>query len=456
MKKIKENKIILFLFLVSTLVFIFQRFSGGAHWDFTLYAANGKSLFSRGVYYEWWVSPLTPFILGLFSFAGDFLSEYIYIVFVSSLFLISCMKFSETFKIDRTLFYSTFINGYIIFYGIRNGTELLSLSFLMLFFAYFFKKSNEGTGSVFLSLSFLTRYNNVFLIPLILLKKNIKTIIYSLFVFSIVLIPWLLFNYISTGNPLASIADYYVLVSLQRLYYGNQLMQTVSIVLIGIFVILGLFYKEKITKLKILDISMVLLTLILILSFLNMPFKDIRYLYNFSLPAIYFFVKFFKKTERLLYLVVVINLISILVTLPLFFVNESLPYKNVYEENCMAMSNTWVYFNYYNIPTEPYPWKSLIGQYIDDGYRIILFKYAREPDYSNDEEFLSQFPIIENNTRYIILGNSSLCKEPYKIELSFKERKNQFLMHEYNYTVRRELGCDNNIFSKSICDILKI
>jgi len=453
----KNNKLIIILFLFSTLFFIYQRNSGGVHWDFALYVSNAKYLFSNGFYFEWWVPPFTPFLLGSFSIFGWFLAEYVYIIFVSSLFLFSCLKFSEVFKINKTFFYATFINSYVLYHGLRNGTELLSLSFLILFFTLFFKKNKEFKSSMFLSLSFLTRYSNIFLLPLIFLKKNLKIIFFNFLIFFILLIPWLLYNYVISGNPLTSLSDYYVFIYLQKLYYGDEIISYISLFIIGFFVITFIALRKKLRKfLDLKDASMVFLIVIVIVSFLNMPFKDLRYLFNISLPIIYFFVKFTTKFKKILYLIIAINFITIMTIIPLYTSAEDIYFRNFkFEENCMLMSNAWVYFDYYDIPTEPYPWQEFFDKKVEEGYRIILFKWIREPDYVKNETFLAQFPIIENTSNYVIIGNKNICKEFYKINKTFTERKNEFLLTK-NSTIKEEINCHKDILSKVLCNILEI
>jgi hypothetical protein len=216
-------------------------------------------------------------------------------------------------------------------------------------------------------------------------------------------------------------------------------------------------FRKKLRKfLDLKDGSMIILLLIVIVSFLNMPFKDVRYLFNISLSVIYFFVKFTAKFKKILYLVIAINFIMIMTLIPLYISPEDIFFRDFkFEENCTLMSNAWVYFNYYGIPTEPYPWQEVFDKKVEEGYRVVLFKWIREPDYVKNETFLSQFPLIENTSNYVIIGNKSECKEFYKINKTFTERKNEFLLTK-NSTIREEMNCDGNIFSKALCDAFGI
>ena len=454
---LKDNILVILIFIFSTSFFICQKFFGGAHWDFALYMSNAKNLFSNGLFFEWWVPPLTPFLLGAFSIFGWFLAEYAYITAVSLLFLFSCIKFSETFKINRGFFYAAMTNAYVLYYGLRNGTELLSLSLTILFFAYVFRKNGEKKSSFFLSLAVLARYSNMFLLLFILLNRNIKKIILSVTVFLLVLSPWLLYNYLKTGSPLTSMADYYVLVSLQRLYYSDPFLQGVSLAITAFFVAGMLIFRKKVKSLGLKEISMIILTFISIATFLNLPFRDVRYLFTLTLPLAYFFTKHFQKFKRLIFIILVFNIITTAYIMPEFMSSEDAIFKNIGPlDNCTVMSNVWVYLNYHDIPSEPYPLEEFVGESIDEGYRIVLFKWVKEPVYGGNETFLSQFPMIAKNSNYVILGNSSLCKGYYEINTTFKERKGDFLMRVHNRTIEEELGCYKNELSKALCYMLGI
>ena len=453
---LKKNKLLLLIFLLSTSFFLYQRIFGGVHWDFALYASNARYMFSDGFYFDWWVPPLTPFLLGVFSILTLSLAEYAYIIFVSALFLFSCLKFSETFKIDKLFFYAAFVNYYVLYYGLRNGTELISLSLTMLFFAYIFMK-DEKRSSFFISLSFLARYSNIFLLPFILLNRNLKKIALSALIFLMVLSPWLLFNYLQTGNPFTSIGDYYVLVKLQSSYYSNESLQSIGMIIIIASISFFAIFRNRLRKIiNLKDFSMILLLLLVIITFLNTPFRNARYLFLLTLPLVYLFVKIVPKHKKVLYAILAFNLITTIFIIPDFSYNEDAQFYVDIKEECTMMSNAWVYFDYHGIPTEPYPFREFVNDSINQGYRIILYKWITEPDYNKNETFLAQFPMIENNTNYVILGNREICKEYYTLSNTFKDRKNEYLLKAHNRTIQEELGCYENDVSKALCYILGI
>ena len=89
---IKNNFLIVILFIISTSFFIFQHYNM-LSWDFSSYVLNAKYLFYNGTYFEVYRAPMASFLLGFFLLFNN-LSEYLYIIFVSSLFFYANIKLS--------------------------------------------------------------------------------------------------------------------------------------------------------------------------------------------------------------------------------------------------------------------------------------------------------------------------------------------------------------------------
>ena len=203
---LKENIIIISLFLFSTSFFIYQH-TTGISWDFSSYVLNAKYLFSNGTYFEWFRPPLTPITIGIFSIFGWIIAEYLYIILVSSLFLFSSVKISKKFGVQKELFYIISLSFFTLNNGLNVGTELLTLSLLELVIVYL---DNYKSG-IFMVLSILTRYNNIIYLPLLLFKKEPKKIFTSCILIGLILFPWLIFNFYKTGDPFTSITDLYAM-----------------------------------------------------------------------------------------------------------------------------------------------------------------------------------------------------------------------------------------------------
>ena len=145
-----EKYLLPLLFLSAIIFFIWQHWVG-LSWDFMSYTLNAKYMFNQGAYMEWYRAPFAQFLIGIFSFLTWNIAEYAFIIFVASLHFFACMKFAEKYKMNKLFFYSLSLSPTILLGGLFAGTELLSLSLLMLCFVYL------NQIGFFLSLSFLTR-----------------------------------------------------------------------------------------------------------------------------------------------------------------------------------------------------------------------------------------------------------------------------------------------------------
>ena len=418
--KMLENKFVILLYLFATSFFVYQH-STGLSWDFSSYVLNAKYLFGNGFYFEWYRAPFTPFLLGVLSVFGWRCVEYAYIVLVSTLFMFSCIKLAEKLNISKDLFYSLLLTPFLLNHGLKEGTELLSLSLLQLSVAYL----EENISGIFFSLATLTRYTNFIYLPLILFKKSMKSVIISCCLFSIPFLPWFLFNWYSTSNPLTSLIDAYALNVKFRDYMvmSPKLMDVMSV--IGYYLPLFLLgICTKIAKLKKVDLVMVCFLILTLISYCRVPFKTPRYLFNLILPVSYFSSFLIRdKTPKIIPLSIFI-LNFMLGSLFFLRLEDPTVYRNLISEldECMLRSNAWVYFNYQGIPTDVAPRKELVKQEIERGKRILLFKHIEEPEYVKDENFLKQFKTIKKTEEYIILGDPTKCAPRYKVNKTYLQR----------------------------------
>ena len=214
---LKENKILIIFYILVTIFFIYQHYKI-LNWDFTTYILNAKYLFSNGNYFEWIRNPLTAALIGIFSIFTWKLAPYFYIIFVSFLHFYSSLKIAERFDLNKTIYYLLSLSPFLLLEGLKNSTELLTLSLVQLFLANF----NNLYAGIFFGLAFLSRYTSIGLIPLILFLKKPKKIVIFALIFLLIISPWLIFNYIKTGNALTSIADSYALNVLFRDYINDK------------------------------------------------------------------------------------------------------------------------------------------------------------------------------------------------------------------------------------------
>ncbi|MBS3162926.1 EpsG family protein [Candidatus Woesearchaeota archaeon] len=402
---------ILIVFIVSTIFFIIQHslFLG---WDFSVYVSNAKYLFGNGSYFEIYRPPLTSIILGLFHFLGWKISEYIYIVLVSLLFMYASVKLAKSLKLNPFHFYLLSANVFVLLNGLIEGSELLAFALLELFIAYLI--DDKPFSTLFLSLACLTRYPIVIFFPLILFHKGLKNKIISALLFVVPFIPWFIYNKSHYGNIFYSIADSFALNIIYRDYIQNTLnissILSVANILLPLFII-GVFYfiynKDFSRKNLIFLFSFILI----LYSIFSMKADVTRYYLPLTLPFVFFSVYALSKIPRNISKRIIILFIIITPILLFFSYNnfeEYTPQKELYSLNCSILSNVWAPLNYYGIFASPSPDVRVLDYYIRVGYLIHLDYSASEPDYAFNSTLIAQYPIYSETESYIILGDGCI------------------------------------------------
>lgn len=422
-----RNYLSLAVLLVSTAYFMIQH-SIGPQWDFLVYISNAKYLFDSGTYFEWYRSPLISVFMYLLSFLGWKCSEYLYFVFASALYFVSADLFSRKWKLDMNLFYPLSMSFFFLFYGASNGTEILSISFILLFFAYI-----EHTSSgLFIGLAFLSRYTVAPLLIFLVIQRNIKKMLISLSLFALSLSPWLLYNYYKTGNPLMSMIDSYSLNVKYRLEYMMHPPSVEHFVLvfgllaplfvIGVYRAFSGIRPGQISVRKIIgsglkstcfkDIVMLLMFAVSVYSYMGTPFKVERYLFNLVVPITYFSVRYLQSIDLVKARIIsgsVVILNFIIAFLVLFYTSSSV---NVFlsddfadVKDCKIISNGWAPINYRGFVAEPVPSRThKLVEAIDDNYMFLYFKHVGEPEYMRNQTFSDRLPVIRDSKDYTLYG----------------------------------------------------
>lgn len=464
-----KNPLVALLFIATTSFFIYQHWSG-AQWDFQAYSLNAQYLFGNGSYFEWCRPPLPSVLMGLGNFfvlpAG--VAEYLYIIFVSALFLYSCLEFARRFRFNQTTFYALMLNPFLILVGLSVGTELLSLSLLMLLISFIFSDRDAlkiKSGFV-AGLIFLTRYMAAPYSLLIFFSKKARREPQVLFIFFLTIFlattPWLAYNYVSTGHALTSLADSQAMNVKYRSDYIFQNPSLLDFLVVGNllipFFILGVLRTRRDEKFWALAAVFALTTLMYVL----VPVKTPRYLFNLVLPFAYFAyfaLEDFESKHHIKPSCVFAAFAILSVILFAFqeyssqdqvLVNGEITPANYgfYDvglpKDCMISSNEWVPLNYVGYISVPNPRREEIGNYLDKGYQIVIFYNQSEPEYSSNITFLKSFPVIKNGRDYIVLGNSSLCIKSGKVRLNYLEWLNDTSTYVYGEAVEtnpcRSLG----------------
>lgn len=488
--KTKKEKFIFFIaFSIALSFFIYQHkfFS----WDFAVYTLNAKAVYG-GFYFEWLRPPLAPFILSIFEIFGTNIAQYAYIILCTALYFISLKLFHDRFlrNVENSEFFYLFsINSFILMFGLGIGTELLSLSLIILFFAFYFSKKSF----LFLGLSMLCRYSNIPLLLLVFFSRNIKKIFTGLFIIFLAFLPWLLINFIFTGHALTSIGDYYALNSLEQappkittslsLLFSHFLLIT-NILLP--FLILGIIFKIKNKNTKQereLNLLFLSLTILVILSYLFSPdvIKQPRFLFNLFLPISYFSVfginfllSLSEKRNLKKFLSFSISGLLLVSSLYTFIImdyqgkgltNEYNTIKEVasnINNNCTISSDSWVNFDWMDKKAVPPPKeinltetkKPEIFKMVDEGYNIVLFKNSES--FSVNEKFIEEIKekhkeyIIEDNDKYVWIHKKDKCKHVKNINETYIDSLKRFGEFPKNFT-----GCDALLIKFKIDNICK-
>jgi hypothetical protein len=290
-------------------------------------------------------------------------------------------------------------------YSFSAGSELLSLSFLQLFIAYL----DEWFSGIFFSLAFLTRYNNIMFFPLIFFQKDKKRMFFSLLAASLIVLPWLAYSFINTGDPFISLTDFYLL----NIKFRSNLRQPVKLEyfldVCNYFILSIIIGFCKFLKAK--DKMFWIILLFLLLTFFSYSigaFKDKRYLFNLVLPFGYFSSLAYNK--KIFHAYAILFLFSFFTAVKYFEpLEDGMPYKKAAEslERCETRSNGWIFLNYYGFKAGPIPWKHQVAGMVNEGIRPVIFKSIKEPDFG---DFWDDFQKIEENEDYFVIGNKSLCK----------------------------------------------
>lgn len=441
-----ENPLVTTLFVLSTLFFLIQHYFDFG-WDFAAYIINAKYLFYGGNYYEVYRAPLISLILAPLLLFGK-ASQYLFVFLISSLFLYSTKKLSDTlhekyftkFNITKKttlfLFYFFSLNFFTFIFAFTAGTELLALAFFQLFLAYFILNKNSGH---WLALAFLSRYNFFVFVPFLFFNKSIKKIGKNLGLFFIVTFPWLLFNKIRWGNFFTSIADSFYLNVFSRLdrieafdfislsFVINWFLPFLIIGLIAPIILLIRSKDWKISSYKY-EILFVAIFLFFFYDIYTIPFKVVRYMFNMTLPIAFFstlgsvFIikNLRKKSLRKMFTVVLMFgfLTSLFIISQQSFVTDDADrmygsaawgIEQLGLTGCQILSPHWVPVNYYTGNTRFMPYT--IQEGLDHGEIMLIFHQYPTMDDKFTADELDNYPQLKRSETYIIIANENITSE---------------------------------------------
>jgi 4-amino-4-deoxy-L-arabinose transferase-like glycosyltransferase len=309
-ESISKHKIKIILIIIFILTIIYALINYTPYWDEAIYIGNGKYLFSGQEIstYEYQRPPLMGIVTGVFWFLG--VNEIIFtkiiltIIFILGLFYL--YKISEDVKkgsgLITTVIYASLPT--IALFTNRILTEIPGTALSIIGY-YFFTKKRYFLSGFILSLAFLFRYPTgliffvvgIFLLIEFLKLKKIKEIINYVVGFSLLVVPFIIVNYIFIGSknithPLLEriflpfinasrmvAANAFDLVTNGYFYYLKFLLNEYFLLIFFIIFIIGIIVFKKIRKECIKNKIMIPL-IISILSFIyvsNLVHYEPRY-----------------------------------------------------------------------------------------------------------------------------------------------------------------------------------
>lgn len=443
------------LFIFSALVFNYIK-----NWDMLVRILNARHMFFNGYYYEPMRAILESFVIGMFSFISQPYAVYMFIFFVSAVFFISVYCLSKTLKLDFPFLFLFLLSPFVFFYGIKNGSDLLVVSFLIIYIVAILKDKPILAG-VFLSLAFVSKSYALLFSPLLLFflwNRNVRGVlklIVSLVFAVLALIPYFIYNFLAYGNFLYSLGLSYLYFHIFSAYVslGLSIGHIMNIPLIGFVEILlpaallVFFFvydrKHFIERIRKHKMEYSIITAACLLSFLayfsvaNMLAITGLSIFRFMLPlSIFTYIlafSFFKdKQMKFVYVFFAVSfLIAILLlyssissALHISYARSAVSlFTSVYNaSSCTVSSNEWVYLDYLGLNAVPPPssYANYSGAILDFGSinttlpllksegHIYLYGYSKCAYYPSLNESRAYYVIneekIPNNACYWLFG----------------------------------------------------
>jgi hypothetical protein len=144
------------------------------------------------------------------------------------------------------------------------------------------------------------------------------------------------------------------------------------------------------------------------------------------------------KTALIIALILFAISVAALIMVPTYYdSSDTYKYaKNKIEElnlsQCQIESNVWPQLNYLGIMSAPFPRQILVNDTINKGSILVMFKYAGEPEYVKDADYINTLPIIyEDNLLYVIGNENCTQKKPYT--RSYLKEVKEYVLKKHNY-----------------------
>ena len=414
---ISENKALSIYWIFLTGILIYQH-SLGWNWDFLVYLMNGEYIFHGGSFMEWLRPPFAPVMMGLLQFVfSRTVSGYIFILMASGFFLYTAKRFSETQDIDLTVFLTLVSGPAFIALSTREGTEMLALAFALLFLA----DLDRTRSGLWLGFSILTRWTQAVMIPLMVLQKKYEKILKTGLIFTLAFIPWMVYSFIITGDPLASPISFISLNIILR--KATTPLQPLHFLVISFptLLILGLGLKTSVREKIVTTVRKEKMSWALIyiagaysVIYFISGITHLRYLYPLVLPLAFFGARAWETVEheKLIYGFMAVNLLGGFFMATSTGFESPRPYQEAAEDiDCMAESDSWAPLNYAGLNAESPVNLDVTRERIREGWRVLDFT----GDLVNSSE-LSSGELIRDMGSYRVYGIPGRCAQPRDVD----------------------------------------
>ncbi len=401
---IKNNKWIFLVFLIFLSFQIYQ--TNSFFWDPFVYQLNGKWFCGEQIYFEYLRPPLPSFVNCL---VGANENSILFSQIISSFFYLIAALFlynveSKNKKLDQLVFaLLIFLAPQIFVFG-NFGGDFFALSFLII--ALLLK--NPLYKGIIFGLSTLSRYNFFFYIILLIdyEKLDFKEILKLIVGIILPWIPWLIYNYSTTGNALFSIEETTHLNFLVKGIFSPVEIYQIILILFFLLVLNIGNLKNNLNDNK------AKAGFIALAQFVFSGIKEARFLNVFVPFQATVISSFVTKNKKFKYFFVILMLMVFIWS---FFTILNQGYSkeipmDLIEMDCRVMSDNWVYLYKGGIIAEPLPSRENYFYFLEKGVNLIFYDNSFENiDFTGFE--------VKKTDDYFLVKSNTCSKMPNSYKL---------------------------------------
>ncbi len=444
----RNEMYIIIAYFVSLATFFCVQFYLLQNWDMLVRILNSNFLFHNGYYFETQRALLESLVIGAFSFIFGGYAVYAFLTMSAAVFTLSAVYAAKAFEIKPILLISALSTPFLIFYGTLNGSELFMMSFLLLFVSAV--KLKKYYAGLFLALAVVSKYDALYfaVLFLFLLDRNIlhsiKRLLANAAIFIAAMSPFFIYNLLSYGNFIYTIAlSYFYVKNVGSSTYGVLYGFYELIPAVVFAALLPILSNLKLIKTRIKDFRSIAMLIASVVISIYIYFSATGFFptgngeYRFFLLAstfsIFIVLLFYRRYNSSLFIAafVISMLIAVSMLINLYAVSQSNAanrmisgFKAVYgNSTCTVQSNDWVSLDYYGLAAEPIsPLKN------DSVYPIV-----------NIGQVNTSLPQLYNNSGVFVYGLSS-CNFT-TVQINFLSDYNK-LLESRNETPLQPSACE--------------